>query len=98
MALESTPFAQRNFPIGTSILGALPTTGLRVRLCKLEEWRCFRSLQDHLGDKGLFFLKEAIREKGEIEEDTRKRVDGIPRILLTTPFLVLPCSGPERTV
>lgn len=58
-----TPSAPRNFPIGTSILGDLPSTGLSVGLCKLVERRCFRSLYNHLRDKGWFFLKKAIMEK-----------------------------------
>ena len=60
---ESTPSAPRNFPIGTCILGDLPSTVLSVGLCKLVERRCFRSLYNYLRDKGLFFLKKAIMEK-----------------------------------
>lgn len=63
MTPESTPSAPRNFPIGTRILGDLPSTVLSVGLCKLVERRCFRSLYNRFRDKGLFFLKIAIMGK-----------------------------------
>lgn len=74
MTLESTPLAPRNFPVGTSILGDLPTSVLSVGLYKLVEWRCFRSLHNPLRDKGLFFLKKAIMEREKKKKTLEKEL------------------------
>lgn len=74
MTLEPIPLAPKNFPIGTSILGDLPTMVLNIGLYKLVEWRYFRSLHNPLRDKGLFFLKKAIMEREKKKRTLEKEL------------------------